>query len=122
MSVHVTITRRIVSEEGTGWDFYCKDCGYHARYMPATQGSPQRLEILNSGDPWVRHQSDPWMEGSLDLSLPPEPPAGDLLSDGPQTLETPSSGDTPELQPLDESWLTPEIVSFIEQITRVLDD
>jgi len=51
--IHETITYRLGSIEGGGWEFVCPECGYRARYTQATQS----MVILNPGDEKARHTS-----------------------------------------------------------------
>ncbi len=115
--IHFTIAHRVIDAFGEGWEFECDQCGYRARYRadPFTQG--QRLEIIDIGDPTIRHvddqsQIDPIYDAidndriDNQLSDPAVPDAVDF-NEGPIDF--------------DESWITPEIQSIFERILEKLD-
>ncbi len=114
LNMHNTITTLVLGEEGIGWEFTCENCGYHARYIVNNHPGPYNLEILDPGDPNVRHKSDlPMMNASEESAIAEDASA------------PVSSGDTalkPEEILDDESWLTPEIREKLEAIVKKLDE
>lgn len=55
LSIHQTTTVRIHNPDQDGWEFVCPTCHYRARYVSHTASGAQHLEIVNIGDPAVRH-------------------------------------------------------------------
>lgn len=101
ITVHYTITQRIISPGGSVWEFFCHDCGYQARYIDMAQHGEQKLEILDVGDPAARHTNNSHELGRV----------GELGSRGAQEREVAD----------EESWLTPELRKQIEDILAGFD-
>lgn len=114
LNMHNTITTLVLGEEGIGWEFTCENCDYHARYIVNNHQGPYHLEILDPGDPNVRHKSDlPMMNSSEEDAL------------GAVNRTPMAQGDTalsPEEVLDDEAWITPEIREKLEAIVKKLDE
>jgi hypothetical protein len=104
LSVHQTITLAVSESDGGGWEFYCPSCGYRARYTYGSGGDVNRLNILNIGDPQVRHVSEP------------------AQAEPRQEQDTPSVPENAKLSgPEDEVWLPPYLVQQLEEILSKFD-
>ncbi len=133
--VHYTVASRISEDEGGGWEFYCQSCGYHARYIVGKNNAFRKLEILEIGNPFVRHSSDAFdlfdsKDGEIPDSMSEQPP-GFFDNSSPEPSSSPYTFDTtpdedrfnPFEQPIevDESWITPEIEEYFNQLLEKLD-
>lgn len=56
--IHHTITNRIGNTQQDSWEFVCPHCGYRARYTEYADHQGHQFELLNVGDPQVRHASN----------------------------------------------------------------
>lgn len=89
--IHHTITNRIKGTQQDSWEFVCPICGYQARYTTHTDHNDHQFELLNVGDPQVRHASNHTQATSLE-------PSND-----------------------DEVWLTPDVRQQMEELLRDID-
>jgi hypothetical protein len=125
--IHYTVAKRILDEEGRGWEFYCQICGYRARYIIGPTQNLRKMEILDIGNPLVRHSSDAFdllngesMSGSFSNPLPEE-------DFSPIHFDTPPD-DAGPINPsgysmeVDESWITPEIEAFFDRLLAKLEE
>ena len=104
LSIHQTITLAVSESDGGGWEFYCPSCGYRARYTYGSGGDVSRLNILNIGDPQVRHVSEP-------VQVEPR-----------QEQDAPTVSENAKLSgPEDEVWLPPYLVQQLEEILSKFD-
>jgi hypothetical protein len=55
--LHRTTTSRLEHSSQVSWEFSCPECGYRARFIRDSEDGTSRLEILDIGDPSVRHTS-----------------------------------------------------------------
>jgi hypothetical protein len=56
--VHYTLTKRIDSHNGSGWEFSCEQCSYKVRYIQLPEHDRRTLEIIDIGDPSARHTNN----------------------------------------------------------------
>jgi hypothetical protein len=101
LTVHFTITERIQGQDGSGWEFSCKECSYRARYIHFPEHGKQTLEIIDIGDPMARHTN------------------GDHKDFPPQRNQ--SSSWVPNLIEDEETWLTPDLRAQIEAVLSKFD-
>lgn len=104
LSIHQTITLAVSESDGGGWEFYCPSCGYRARYTYGSGVDINRLNILNIGDPQVRHVSEPVQADPFPEQDLPAKPGEEKLS-----------GEE------DEAWMPSYLVQQLEEILSKFD-
>jgi hypothetical protein len=57
ISIHQTHTQKIHDSSNEGWEFWCPQCSYQARYITKNGHEARILEIIDDGDPGVHHTS-----------------------------------------------------------------
>ncbi len=125
--VHYTVAKRILDDEGRGWEFYCQICGYRARYIIGAAQNFRKMEILEIGNPLVRHSSeafDLFTGESLPDGLSDPLPEDDF---SPIPFDTPPDDDeaispSDHQMEVDESWITPEIEAFFDYLLAKLGE
>jgi hypothetical protein len=56
--VHYTRTKRVQAQNGSGWEFSCRQCSYRVRYIQLNEHDKRTLEIIDIGDPTARHTNN----------------------------------------------------------------
>jgi len=106
ISVHQTHTQKIQDSSKEGWEFWCPQCNYQARYITKNGHDSRTLEIINDGDPGARHTST-----STEY--------GDLWEEDYSKVESDNSGKVTKNE--DEIWLPSHLERQIEDILNRLD-
>ena len=99
-SIHQTVAKRLQAPGQNGWEFVCPTCGYQVRYVVHNGSGASQLEILQIGDPQVRHAGNHISTRSF-VPQPINP------------IEDENDGD--------ETWLTPELRQQMENLLTDID-